>query len=133
MTIKSKIFQLKLVFGERRLLHEAVIKKEVMYNLGLLEGLQSLLALWSRLEQLRRWSVIRKCFTMLYYLFHPQITIVETGEYKWLAIGITNEAYKTSEMPGWYEESLGYHTDDGNIFHNTKHLEDAIGTKGIKN
>ncbi|CAH3160768.1 unnamed protein product [Porites evermanni] len=61
---------------------------------------------------------------------HFEITIVETGEYKWLAIGITNEAYKTSEMPGWYEESLGYHTDDGNIFHNTKNLEDAIGTKG---
>lgn len=47
------------------MLHETVIKKVVMYNLGLLEGLQSLLALWSRLEQLRRWSVIRKCFTML--------------------------------------------------------------------
>ena len=47
------------------MLHETVIKKVVMYNLGLLEGLQSLLALWSCLEQLRRWSVIRKCFTML--------------------------------------------------------------------
>ena len=84
------------------------------------------------MEQLRRWSVIRKCFTVLYYLFHPQITIVETGEYKWLGIGITDKAYKKSDMPGWYEESLGYHTDDGNIFHNTKHLEGAIGTKGIK-
>lgn len=76
--------------------------------------------------------MIRKCFTVLYYLFHPQITIVETGEYKWLGIGITDKAYKTSDMPGWYKESLGYHTDDGNIFHNTKHLEGAIGTKGIK-
>ena len=103
-----------------------------MYNLGLLEGLQSLLALLSHLEQLRRWSVIRKCFTMLYCLFHPQITIVETGEYKWLGIGITNEAYESNKMPGWYKESLGYHTDDGNIFHNSKKHEDAIGTKGIK-
>ena len=22
-------------------------------------------------------------------------------------------------MPGWYSESVGYHTDDGKIFHNT--------------
>ena len=48
------------------MLHETVIKNVVMYNLGLLQGLQSLLALWSRLEQLRRWSVIRKCLTMSY-------------------------------------------------------------------
>lgn len=106
-----------------------------MYNLGLQEGLHSLLALWSRLEQLRRWSVIRieSVFTMLYCLFHPQITIVETGEYKWLGIGITNETYNRSKMPGWIGESLGYHTDDGNIFYNFKDPEGAkLGTKGIK-
>ena len=70
---------------------------------------------------------------MLYCPSHPQITIVETGKYKWLGIGITNEDYDTSEMPGWSKESVGYHTDDGNIFHNTGVLDGAIGTKGIKN
>ena len=58
---------------------------------------------------------------------------METGDYKWLGIGITNEAYNTSKMPGWFGESLGYHTDDGNIFYNFKDPEGAkLGTKGIE-
>ena len=69
---------------------------------------------------------------MLYYLFHPQITIVETGEYKWLGIGIAEEDYNTSKMPGWYKQSLGFHTDEGNIFHKAEDFEYTIGTKGIK-
>ena len=35
-------------------------------------------------------------------------------------------------MPGWIEESVGYHTDDGNIFHNADDPDAAIITEGRK-
>ena len=44
---------------------------------------------------------------------------LETGEMRWLGIGVVNEGYDTTDMPGWYYGSVGYHTDDGKIFHNT--------------
>ena len=33
-------------------------------------------------------------------------------------MGIVNEGYDTNYMPGWDKESLGYHTDGGEIFQN---------------
>lgn len=50
----------------------------------------------------------------------------------WLGIGIVDEHYRNTKMPGWYKESVGYHTDDGNIFHNFPSLEGAKATKGMK-
>ena len=43
-----------------------------------------------------------------------------------------NEGYNDSKMPGWIEESVGYHTDDGNIFHNADDPDAAIITEGRK-
>ena len=60
------------------------------------------------------------------------MVILETGRKRWLGIGIVNEGYNDSKMPGWIEESVGYHTDDGNIFHNTDDPDAAIITEGRK-
>ena len=49
-----------------------------------------------------------------------------------MGIGIVNEGYNDSKMPGWIEESVGYHTDDGNIFHNADDPDAAIITEGRK-
>ena len=46
-----------------------------------------------------------------------KVVILETGG-KWLGIGAVDGQYNTRNMPGWYRESVGYHTDDGKIFHN---------------
>ena len=74
----------------------------------------------------------RSVLTMLYCLSHPQVTIVETGKFKTLGIGIVNEDYDISSMPGWKEDSVGYHTDDGNIFLGTMGRDHGIHTKGME-
>ena len=60
------------------------------------------------------------------------MVVLETGRKRWLGIGIVNEGYNNSKMPGWIEESVGYHTDDGNIFHNSDDPDAAIITEGRK-
>ncbi|KAL9954088.1 hypothetical protein ACROYT_G041582 [Oculina patagonica] len=49
---------------------------------------------------------------------HFEVTILETGDVRWPGIGVVDENYDTSRMPGWEDGSLGYHTDDGKIYHN---------------
>ena len=41
---------------------------------------------------------------------------------------MVNEKFSTLNMPGWENGSVGYHTDDGIIFHDNNERE----TKGIK-
>ena len=45
-----------------------------------------------------------------------------------MGIGVVNEDYNTSLMPGWDTGSAGYHTDDGGIYHNCSNKKE---TKGI--
>lgn len=68
----------------------------------------------------------------LYCLSHPQVTIEEAGKFNCLGIGIVNEDYDTSLMPGWDKESVGYHTDDGNIFHSTQGCDSDMETEGME-
>ena len=42
--------------------------------------------------------------------------ILETGETKWLALGVVFDDYGTTSMPGWKRGTVGYHTDDRKIF-----------------
>ena len=42
--------------------------------------------------------------------------ILETGETKWLGLGVVFDDYGTTLMPGWKHGTVGYHTDDRNIF-----------------
>ena len=50
------------------------------------------------------------------------MTILEPGKVKCLAVGVVYEGYRNSQMPGWWNESVGYHTDDGKIFHNSAYV-----------
>ena len=58
------------------------------------------------------------------------MTVIETGKKRWLGIGVVHEDYNTKDMPGWYDGSVGYHTDDGKIFHNDN--SSGQKTKGIE-
>ena len=73
-----------------------------------------------------------KSFLRMFYSSYFQVTILETGKIMWLGIGIVDEDYQNTYMPGWFVESVGYHTDDGNIFHNHPSEEGAKATKGMK-
>ena len=42
--------------------------------------------------------------------------ILETGETKWLGLGVVFDNYGTTLMPGWRRGTVGYHTDDRKIF-----------------
>ena len=50
------------------------------------------------------------------------MTIIEPGKEKWLAVGVVYEGYDNSQMPGWWKESVGYHTDDVKIYHNNAYV-----------
>ena len=47
--------------------------------------------------------------------------IVETGETKWLGLGVVFEDYGTNAFPGWHSGTVGYHTDDRLIFNDLNH------------
>ena len=40
------------------------------------------------------------------------------------------DKYKTTQMPGWRKESLGYHTDDGKIYYNATSGRETKGLFG---
>ncbi|XP_068739836.1 short transient receptor potential channel 7-like [Montipora capricornis] len=52
---------------------------------------------------------------------HFEVTILETGKTRWPGIGVVPNGYKNILMPGWTMCSLGYHTDDGKIYHSNNH------------
>jgi len=60
----------------------------------------------------------RYCLCLSPEMPHFDVTVIETGKKRWLGIGVVHEDYNTKDMPGWYDGSVGYHTDDGKIFHN---------------
>ena len=49
--------------------------------------------------------------------------ILETGETKWLGLGVVFEDYRTTLMPGWRDGTVGYHTDDRGIFKDNRRKE----------
>ncbi|KAJ7358917.1 hypothetical protein OS493_020758 [Desmophyllum pertusum] len=57
---------------------------------------------------------------------HFEVAILETGEKRWLAVGVVTEEYSTKCMPGWKNGAVGYHTDDGMIIRDNITME----TKG---
>ena len=46
-----------------------------------------------------------------------EVTLMATDEDGAIAIGIGHEKYQLSSMPGWDAGSIGYHSDDGGLFH----------------
>ncbi|KAL9952826.1 hypothetical protein ACROYT_G040139 [Oculina patagonica] len=70
-----------------------------------------------------------RCLTQFSAEFpHFEVVILETGKKRCLGIGVVNEDYNTIRMPGWDKESVGYHTDDGKIYH--YNARDGKETKG---
>ncbi|KAF8254070.1 SPRY-domain-containing protein [Wilcoxina mikolae CBS 423.85] len=49
-------------------------------------------------------------------LFYYEATIVSGGKEGLIGIGFCTEKVSLSKLPGWEQESWGYHGDDGNIF-----------------
>ena len=55
---------------------------------------------------------------MSLFLHTLQVLIQETGGRRLLGIGVVWEGYEVNHsMPGWSEGTVGYHVDDGTIFH----------------
>ena len=61
-------------------------------------------------------------------LFLFKVMILESGETRWLGMGVVFDDYGTDLMPGWSGGTVGYHTDDRRIFDT---LAQAFGKKTI--
>ncbi|XP_068736972.1 uncharacterized protein [Montipora capricornis] len=67
---------------------------------------------------------------------HFEVLIQETGDRRFLGIGAVWKGYGASHsMPGWSKGTVGYHVDDGKIFHaenpdKGKEVEDAMAYRG---
>ena len=46
-----------------------------------------------------------------------EVRIIEPGEHKYIGIGVVCKAYPPNKLPGWKEISVGYHADNGDLFH----------------
>ena len=49
-------------------------------------------------------------------LFLSKVMILESGETRWLGIGVVFGDYGTDLFPGLQEGTVGYHTDNRNIY-----------------
>ena len=61
-------------------------------------------------------------------LFLSKVMILESGETRWLGIGVVFGDYGTDVFRGWKKGTVGYHTDDRKIFDT---LESLSGRKTI--
>ena len=61
-------------------------------------------------------------------LFLSKVMILESGETRWLGIGVVFGDYGTDSFPGWQEGTVGYHTDNRKIYDT---LESHSGRKTI--
>ena len=54
-------------------------------------------------------------------IFYFEMTVRQPGDGGAIAIGLTKSNVKSrnGELPGWSDDSIGYHGDDGGIFHNS--------------
>ena len=53
-------------------------------------------------------------------LYYFEMTVRQPGEGGVIGIGLTKNTEKSrnGELPGWFDGSIGYHGDDGGIYHN---------------
>ena len=59
-------------------------------------------------------STLKFCSESKLFLF--KVMILESGETRWLGIGVVFGDYDTELMPGWAKGTVGFHTDDRKIF-----------------
>ncbi|XP_068683343.1 uncharacterized protein [Montipora foliosa] len=58
---------------------------------------------------------------------HFEVTVLETGKTLWPGIGLVPEDYSRTSKPGWEKGSVGYHLDDGKIYHSIGAAMDFFG------
>ena len=46
-----------------------------------------------------------------------ELQIIEPGQHKYIGIGVVCKTYPPDKLPGWKEISVGYHADNGDLFH----------------
>ena len=53
-------------------------------------------------------------------MYYFEMTVRQPGNEGIIGIGLTKRNVKSrnGEFPGWYDDSIGYHGDNGGIFHN---------------
>jgi len=59
------------------------------------------------------------------------VVILETKNNGQVGIGVVNKDYDNLAMPGWEDNSLGYHTSDGKFFYNCEEDDRELETEGI--
>ena len=69
-----------------------------------------------------------KCDWLVFPSF--KVLIQESGERRFLAIGVVTENSRVHTLPGWHEGSVGYHIDDGNIF-DPDNRHSGLDVKGL--
>ncbi|CAG8628212.1 16837_t:CDS:2, partial [Cetraspora pellucida] len=54
------------------------------------------------------------------WFFYFEVTVLSNPNVKdtTIAVGLTTKPYPNFRLPGWNDHSVGYHSDDGNKFHN---------------
>ena len=64
-------------------------------------------------------------------MFYFEVLIVDSGfddTYdEAIGIGLCDKNYPVDQMPGWYEESIAYHGDDGHVFYNEEMTSMEVG------
>ena len=73
-------------------------------------------------------STLKFCTGAKLFLF--KVMILESGETRWLGIGVVFDQYDTNEMPGWEAGTVGFHTDDNQIF-DAEHCFEGKKTIGL--
>jgi hypothetical protein len=48
-----------------------------------------------------------------------EFNILKVGDFGEIGIGLGPSDYNVSVMPGWYPKSIGYHADDGKLYHSS--------------
>ena len=48
-----------------------------------------------------------------------EFNILKVGDFGEIGIGLGPADYNVSVMPGWYPKSIGYHADDGKLYHSS--------------
>ena len=64
-----------------------------------------------------------------YFLWFVQVAILETGKQIMLAVGVVNEGYNTSKMPGVEKGTVGYYTEG--VIYDAESNMYGRGTLGI--
>ena len=73
-------------------------------------------------------STLKFCSEAKLFLF--KVMILESGETRWLGVGVVFDHYGTDEMPGWKKGTVGFHTDESKIF-DAEHCYSGKKTIGL--